>query len=212
MHLRQNMDRQRSNRRLFLVLPVLLAAIALLIGSVWGGRWLVGSPKVSLTFLGYKGWTWESIRYAELRLSNNTTNSVRYARKRDDPLSWSVMLFYREQTANGWSDEQPEPGSRGAVFSFFVLKPGQSMTFLAPVKPGALPKQVAIAREVPLPSAFRRNLIFRWLRIRAALRIQPPRNDVLFRAAYKIPSPLNGLLWCEKVLVLPKLKDEEESK
>ena len=205
------MDRQRSNRRLFLVLPVVLAAVALLIGSLWGSRWFVGSPKVSLTFLGYKGWTWESIRYAELRLSNNTTNSVRYARKRDDPLSWSVMLFYREKTANGWSDEQLEPGSRGAVFSFFELKPGKSVTFWAPVKPGALPKQVAILREMPTTNRFKRNPRIWLLRLRAALGIQSARDD-LVRATLGVLSPRDDLVWCEKVLVLPKSGDKETSK
>ena len=205
------MDRQRSNRRLLLVLPVVLAAVALLIGSLWGSRWFVGSPKVSLTFLGYTGRPWQSIRYAELRFSNQTTNAVRYARLRDGPLSTSVMLFCREKTASGWSEAQPEPELRKAVFSFRDLEPGQSMTFMVPVKPGALPKQVAIVRDSPVRSKFRSTVRIWLLRIRAALGNRSARNALL-KAVVGMKSPDDDLLWCEKVLVLPKSGDKEASK
>jgi hypothetical protein len=205
------MGRQRSNHRLFLVLLVVLAAVALMIGSLWG----VGSPKVSLTFLEYKGRAWESTQYAELRLSNTTPNPFRYAQTLDGPIPPSPELFYREKKASGWSDTEIVPEYRGAVVSYRELKPGQSVTFLASVKPGALPKQVAIVREdsnLPKMDSFAGRLMVWLLRIRTTLRIQPPHNDVLYRAVYGIKSPLDGLVWCEKVLVLPKSGDKETTK
>jgi hypothetical protein len=205
------MDRERLHSRLLRVLPVVLATVSLLIGILWGGRWVVGSPKVSLTFLRYTGRPWQSIRYAELRLSNTTTNVVRYARTLDDPLSPKVMLYYREKAAWGWSDMQPDPESRGARFTFLELKPGKSVTFWAPVKPGALPKQVAIIRDSPVRSKFRNTGRIWLLRIRAALGNQSAR-DGLFRAVSGLKSPLDDPLWCEKVLVLPKTGEEEASK
>jgi hypothetical protein len=110
------------------------------------------------------------------------------------------MTLYREKTAKGWSEEKPEPETGGAIFSYRDLKPGQDVTFLVPIKPGALPKQVAIACEIPIrpeTSRIKRELRPWLMRSRGALRIQSPRDD---------------RVWCKKVLVVPNSRDMEASK
>jgi hypothetical protein len=192
---------RRYMARIAVVCVVVLTVAALLPG-LWTLRRIHGPAKVSLTFVEYKGRPSDTIRYAELRLSNHTASVVRYPvmRDADAPRPTCLMVLYREKMTQGWSEERVEPESVGAIFSPRDLKPGQGVTFLTPVKPGALPKRVGVACEFPVrpePGRIKSEVKLWSMRIRGVLQMESPRDD---------------RVWCETVLLVPKSTDNEAAK
>ena len=65
--------------------------------------------------------------------------------------------------------------------------PGQSVTFIIPVRPGAPPKQVGVICKIPelgSKSKFRSTLEYWWARIKIAMKIKPrhePRDRIWCR-------------------------------
>jgi hypothetical protein len=149
--------------------------------------------KLSLVFVRYQDWP-GSLRYAELRLTNGTTNAVQFPIVRDGPRPDTVLLFYREKTRGRWSEKKPEPESDGASFTYRELSPGKSFSFLAPVRPGATPKQVGIGwlrpeRRISNPTW--REWRYWFQRIRSLLRLKTP------------PISPWDEVWCDQVLTVP---------
>ena len=169
------------------------AAVVLLVAGFVIARQAPVPRKLSLVFVEYKDWP-GSLRYAELRLTNGTTNAVEYPIMRDGPRPNTVVLFYREEISGRWGEKKPEPESSGAVFTYQELKPGQSVTFLAPVQPGAPPKQAGIGWLRP-PRRLTNPTWREWrhwsLRIRGLLHLKTP------------PTSPWDEVWCDKVLTIP---------
>jgi hypothetical protein len=168
------------------------AVVFLVVGFVIAHR--APEPReLSLVFVKYSDWP-GSLRYAELRLTNGTTNAIEFPMVRDGPRPNTVLLSYREKTAGRWGEKKPELESDGASFTYRELRPGQSFSFLAPVQPGAAPKQVGIGwlrpeRHVSNPTW--REWRYWSQRIRGLLRLKTP------------PTSPWDEVWCDKVLTVP---------
>ena len=88
--------------------------------------------------------------------------------------------------------EKWDAESKESTFSLHDLMPGQSVTFIIPVRPGAPPKQVGVICKIPelgSKSKFRSTLEYWWARIKIAMKIKPrhePRDRI----------------WCRDVLMV----------
>jgi hypothetical protein len=170
-----------SGRRLIVIVLLLVAVCALL---AWG-IWRIPEPRtVSLELVGYKRWGADSTIYAELRLNNKTRSVIQYPIVPEGDRPSQVPIICREKMPQGWSKEKWDGEAKGWTFTHRDLSPGQSFTFITPVRPGAPPKQVGVLCEIPPDvesSRLKRMLEFWLARTRAALRIphrQLPRGQV----------------------------------
>jgi hypothetical protein len=157
--------------------------------------WMVWQPPraatVSLDLVQYKRWPAAGMPYAELRLSNNTGGIIQYPVVRDSVRQ--VPILCRKKVSDGWTKDKVDEESKGLIFSYHDLKPGQNVTFTIPIHPGAPAKQVGVICKIPETRAKNkfRDAVKAWsIRAKAALKIK-----TLHRP--------RGHVWCPDVLVLP---------
>jgi len=168
-----------------------LAAVAV----VWIISQSPSSTGVRLSFRECKRWADSGKYYAEFQLVNNTTGAIEYPLIRDAGPKDTVALCRDGK----WKPVQWDNNTKGEVFQFHRLKPGNSVTLIVPLTTGAAPKQFAIpCRGIPeLKRSAVSKRLRRWLiPVGRVVRIQITPPEFLAEEDQRV--------WCSDLIAAPQ--------